>query len=266
MQEPPHRTRPTPTPLEDLTDSVGGPVPARRDEPPRPRGIRPTGAAREAVVARLLRAYVDDRLTMEEYSERLSLAYGARTEDELADLVTDLPEPDPPPAPTPPSPPRPAPSPPRAQHEDQADNDPPSLRGRVRSLAGALAPLMVAVAFFGFSARGVPDNWALMGGTTATVADLGDDNELSVATMMGGAEIDLRGLGPGEEVTIRGATVMGGVNVLVDQNTDVRLSGLRVMGGGDVNDAIDQRTDDAPIVNVRVNTVMGGINVEADGD
>jgi hypothetical protein len=50
-------------------------------------------AEREATVARLSEAAGEGRLILEEFSERMSRAYVARTRGELEELVRDLPEP-----------------------------------------------------------------------------------------------------------------------------------------------------------------------------
>jgi len=57
--------------------------------------IRASDGDREAAVARLNEAVGDGRLTLQEFSERLALAYAARTRGELAPLTADLPATDP---------------------------------------------------------------------------------------------------------------------------------------------------------------------------
>ena len=54
--------------------------------------IRASDAEREQAVVRLRDASVQGRLTLEEFTERMTVAYEARTHDELAALVRDLPE------------------------------------------------------------------------------------------------------------------------------------------------------------------------------
>lgn len=54
-------------------------------------GVRASNAEREAVLLRLSRAMQDGRLTPEEFEERATLAYAARTHAELAALTRDLP-------------------------------------------------------------------------------------------------------------------------------------------------------------------------------
>src|ERR1700759_2830353 len=53
--------------------------------------MRASDAEREAVVGRLNRAAGEGRLTMDEFSGRLELAYAARTRGDLEPLLHDLP-------------------------------------------------------------------------------------------------------------------------------------------------------------------------------
>ncbi len=53
--------------------------------------MRASDAERDAVVARINQAVGDGRLTLDEFSERLELAYAARTRGDLDPLLRDLP-------------------------------------------------------------------------------------------------------------------------------------------------------------------------------
>jgi hypothetical protein len=53
--------------------------------------VRASDAERERSVELLRRHAVDGRLTLEEFAERMSLAYEAKTRDELDELARDLP-------------------------------------------------------------------------------------------------------------------------------------------------------------------------------
>ena len=55
------------------------------------RNVRASDAEREAVVERLRRALSQGRLSIAEFDDRVSVAYAARTQGELADLTRDLP-------------------------------------------------------------------------------------------------------------------------------------------------------------------------------
>jgi DUF1707 SHOCT-like domain/Cell wall-active antibiotics response LiaF, C-terminal len=59
---------------------------------PPARSLRASDADRERVVAVLASAAADGRLTLEEHSQRVTLAYSARTLGELAELTSDLAE------------------------------------------------------------------------------------------------------------------------------------------------------------------------------
>ena len=58
-----------------------------------PPAIRISTAERQAAIAILQAAAVDGRLTLEEYSERVGVAVGARTDQDLHALTVDLPRP-----------------------------------------------------------------------------------------------------------------------------------------------------------------------------
>jgi hypothetical protein len=57
---------------------------------PAPRDLRASDSDRERVVALLSAAAADGRLTLSEHTERVELAYSARTLGELAELTSDL--------------------------------------------------------------------------------------------------------------------------------------------------------------------------------
>lgn len=60
--------------------------------PPEPsRGLRASDAERERVADALRRHHVDGRIDTDELQERLERCYAARTGDELAALLADLP-------------------------------------------------------------------------------------------------------------------------------------------------------------------------------
>jgi uncharacterized protein DUF1707 len=55
------------------------------------RAVRAGDDDRHGTVRQLQRAFGQGRLTVDEFEERVSAAYAARTLGELADLVSDLP-------------------------------------------------------------------------------------------------------------------------------------------------------------------------------
>ena len=256
-----------PVPVPAAAPAPAGGAPTAEPEAAGRRGVRPRTADREAAAVRLREAFVDDRLTLDEYSERLSAVYAAGTDVELEALVADLPEvegavAEEPPAPAQAPPPASAPAP--VERHERHGRGP---RHGWRAFAGPAVAAALALGFVG----GVPDQVAVMGGNEVDAAQIlggGDSGETTVATLMGGSEVDLRGLQPGQEVTIEGAAVMGGVDVVVDPGTQVNLGGFAMMGGRDCEDSVceAQVPEGAPVVNVSVNALMGGVKVTDQPD
>lgn len=56
-------------------------------------GVRASDAERQDIVEALQRHHAAGRLTLAELDERMTAAYAARTRDQLAALLTDLPTP-----------------------------------------------------------------------------------------------------------------------------------------------------------------------------
>ncbi|MBC3841734.1 DUF1707 domain-containing protein [Streptacidiphilus sp. 4-A2] len=80
---------PQPEPQPEPQPGPGSePQPGPRRQP----AVRASDAEREALVERLNAACGEGRLDLEEFSERLELAYAARTRAELDALVEDLPQ------------------------------------------------------------------------------------------------------------------------------------------------------------------------------
>jgi hypothetical protein len=74
-----------------VNTGVGTVLEMRDDGESRPMPILVSDAERERSVALLRVAVGEGRLTLEEFSERVGLAYAARTDQELASLARDLP-------------------------------------------------------------------------------------------------------------------------------------------------------------------------------
>lgn len=62
----------------------------RHDPGPEP-GIRASDAERDSVVGLLKRHFADGRLTLDEFTERMDVAYAARTRGELVTTLRELP-------------------------------------------------------------------------------------------------------------------------------------------------------------------------------
>ncbi|HEU5160301.1 MAG TPA: DUF1707 domain-containing protein [Streptosporangiaceae bacterium] len=161
-----------------------------------PRDLRASDHDRDRVAEVLRHAAGDGRLTLDELEERLSAVYAAKTYGDLEPITRDLPIGAPPAA-------APATAP-----------DAP-FAGRI----GGRPTSSIAIGIMGgFTRRG---GWTVPPVFTAVA-------------FWGGGEIDLREARFAErEVTIRVFAVMGGVNVIVPEHTEVVVRGIGIMGGFD---------------------------------
>ncbi|MGW2397943.1 DUF1707 SHOCT-like domain-containing protein [Kitasatospora sp. NPDC001664] len=210
----------------DLTkrpvDAAPASVPAQA--PVTEAELRASDADRERVAELLRDAYAEGRLTVEEHSERIELAYGAKTLGDLAPLTRDLPAPG---APVSVAKPQPA-----------ADR-PPVLPAR------AEAPTVVAI--FGGAAR--KGRWRV-------------GSHLRAVALFGGVDIDLTdAVFESPEVEIEVFAMFGGVDVKVPENVSLHGSGLGLFGGFDVK---EQTVADpyAPVVRVKGAAIFGGCSAK----
>lgn len=219
-------------------------LPERRTSEGQASDTRASDSEREQIAERLRDAMAEGRLDMEEFDERLGLAYGARTHGELVPLVRDLPEP-----------------------------------GSVRA-AGVAASMSASEA--SSNEAGTSGGWAdkvgrspatsttafgVMGGFTRkgkwTVG-----RRFHATAVMGGGELDLREAQFEDKVTvIRCFTIMGGVQITAPPDLDVEVRGFGFMGGfGEVPDRDDVAhigpSPDSPKVIVTGFALMGGVGVE----
>jgi hypothetical protein len=193
---------------------------AMENLPDRPPAMRASDADRQRVVALLQSACADGRLTIGEFDERSAAAYGARTQDQLAELTRDL---------VPATATGTAPVPP------YAGAPPSSAAPIVAVFSGARrvgrwrpARRETAVAVFGGVELDLRDAelpaggmelsaWAVFGGVDVIVPE-GTHVELSGVAVFGGR--DVRGgegpAGPDPFVLrVHAVAVFGGVNVKV---------------------------------------------------
>ncbi|MFC7494448.1 MULTISPECIES: DUF1707 SHOCT-like domain-containing protein [unclassified Nocardioides] len=90
----------------------------------------------------------------------------------------------------------------------------------------------------------------------------------TVFSLMGGADIDLReAVFTGPEVVITANTLMGGVDVIVNERTKVVVEGMGIMGAFEqARDKVEpQLSDDSPVVRVRGAAIMGAVTVVRKG-
>lgn len=108
---------------------------------------------------------------------------------------------------------------------------------------------------------------AVMSGTSRTgVWEVGPTH--SVFCVMGGVDIDLReAVFTGREVVITANTLMGGIDVIVNERMKVIVEGMGIMGAFEqARDRVEPRIDaDSPVVRVRGAAVMGAVTVVRKG-
>ncbi|CAL9352979.1 putative protein [Streptomyces sp. enrichment culture] len=191
--------------------------------------VRASDAEREQYAEILRRGLAEGRLVMEEFDERLTAVYEARTRAELEPLIRDLPERvDPPAAAAPAGASVPAPATGWA-----------ARIGHRASTRGAFAVLG------GFVRRGA---WTM-------------PRRFRALAFMGGGNIDLREANFEErEVTIRAIAVMGGVSVTVPPEIEVEVRGFGLMGGFDQN-ASRAGAPGAPRVVITGFAFWGGVGI-----
>ncbi len=101
---------------------------------------------------------------------------------------------------------------------------------------------MNIVVFGSFGKRVLPKGWT---------------RETTVA-LLGSGEFDLSGVEPGETPRLTAAAVLGSVKIIVDEGTNIALSGFSLLGSRNVEVA----GGDGPTIHVRGIAILGSVNVE----
>jgi hypothetical protein len=208
-------------------------VDAHSEKPP-PRSV--AKARRDAAIEALSRGFADDHLSMDEFEARVERAIGARTEDELAALLSDLPSAALVPAtPAPQSVPAPIAAPrtraPDPQHDERRQHIVAIMSGAKR--VGAWDPSRHVFAY----------------------------------AVCGGAELDFReaALVPGV-TTVTAVAIMGGIEITVPPGVAVDVEGFALMGGLDhMHERGASDDPDAPRIRVQGFAMMGGVDVSVRG-
>lgn len=195
-----------------------------------PTRLRISDADRHQVAEVLRQAAGEGRLELDELDERLEATYAARTYADLWPITRDLPVP-----------------------------RPPQMPAAQRPLTGPAPGSVPAVRF--------DSSVAVMSGTTRKgVWEVGPTH--SVFCVMGGVDIDLReAVFTGREVVITANTLMGGIDVIVNERTKVIVEGMGIMGAFEqARDKVEPRLDaDSPVVRVRGAAIMGAVTVVRKG-
>jgi hypothetical protein len=199
---------------------------------PDPSRLRVSDEDRHKVAEVLRQAAGEGRIDLDELDERLEATYGAKTYGDLVPITADLPVrmtgslPAPPPS------------------------VPPAVRPAASQPAVPAATYESSMSFMGdCSRRGV---WRVPEQHTAF-------------SMMGSVTLDLREAVFGaNEVTINAVAIMAGIDIIVNQWTQVIVDGVGIMG--DFSQSRDKApaelTAGSPVVRVKGLALMAGVNVQ----
>ena len=81
----------------------------------------------------------------------------------------------------------------------------------------------------------------------------------NVVNFMGGAELDLHDVELSDQVTVVNVyTLMGGFEIRVPNGVDVQISKFAFMGGHEVKLGSEPPPPGAPVIRIRLWTMMGG--------
>ncbi|MGH3278247.1 MAG: DUF1707 SHOCT-like domain-containing protein [Trebonia sp.] len=185
-------------------------------------GVRASDAERDAVVGRLNQAVGEGRLTLDEFSERVELAYAGRTRGDLDPLLRDLPA------------------------EAEAAVPATASGAAVVSAAGQGEATHWSISpIGGIRHRG---RWRVPRHTVAIGILGGVDVDLSEAELAA------------PEVMITKVSVIGGVSVRVPPGMRVEVSNFSILGGRDINLA-GLLAPNAPVLRIRSFSIIGGVRV-----
>jgi hypothetical protein len=85
---------------------------------------------------------------------------------------------------------------------------------------------------------------------------------INAVAIMGGDEIDLREAEiEGGELTLNLVAIMGGSNIYVPDSVDLEVGGFSLMGGHEEIGRELRPRPGAPVIRVRIYTLMGGASV-----
>jgi hypothetical protein len=188
---------------------------------------------RDRTIKALCNHYAKDRLEIDEFEARLDTAHRARSHEELAALLQDLP------APPPARPATASAAPPRA-----------AARPARQDRGAAAAPL-----------RETRTVVAIMSGVERRGAWTPAQRNIVMA-FMGGVELDFRevDLPPGT-TEISAFCLMGGVSVIVPPDLPVDASGIAIMGGFE-HSSPRPAEPDSPVLRITGFCMMGGVEVQ----
>jgi hypothetical protein len=190
--------------------------------------VRASDAERDAAVGRLNQAVGEGRLTMDEFSQRLELAYAALTRGDLEPLLRDLP----------------------ADAGDAA----PATTAVAATTGGA------TVVSGGSQGKDTRWNISPIGGIRHRGRWRVPRHTVAIA-VLGSVDIDL---GEAElaapEVMVTKVSIIGGVSARIPPGMRVEASNFSILGGRDINLG-GPVAPNAPVLRIRSFSIIGGVSV-----
>jgi hypothetical protein len=197
-------------------------------DPPDPQlpELRASDADREHAVDALRRGASEGRLTVDELEQRITTVYAAHTRNELERLIADVsPEP---------------------LGQDAAVAT-PGKGGNLTVKEGPGGDRWVISIMGGHDKHG---RWRLAPRCT-------------VLNIMGGSDIDLNDAELSQPVTeINMYSIMGGGGIRVPHGVEVHVSNFAFMGGNGVELGDEVAPPGAPVIRIRLVSIMGGSDVK----
>jgi len=103
-------------------------------------------------------------------------------------------------------------------------------------------------------------NIAIFGGFSKGMLASGWTRETAVA-VFGGGEFDLTNIVPGPDAQITAFAIFGGIDIVVDEGTQVAMSGFNLFGSR----AADLNVGDGPAMKLRAFSIFGSVHVSTPG-
>lgn len=215
--------------LEPL-EPEGNPASGRQEragvEPTRAVDLRASDSERERAVTLLREAVSDGRLDVDELEERVQAAYRVRTRRELESLIDDV-------------------SP--IGLVDHGPLSGPALASGAVVHGGPAGSRWVVSIMSGHERRG---RWHIA-------------SRCTVLNVMGSCDLDLNDAELSGPVTeLRVYSIMGGGEIRVPDGVDVRVSNIAIMGGNDIRLGEESTPPGAPLIQIRLVSIMGGCAVK----
>jgi Domain of unknown function (DUF1707)/Cell wall-active antibiotics response 4TMS YvqF len=200
-----------------------GSQPPPSPDPPAPLpALRASDAERERAADQLRQAAGEGRLTVDELDERLTRCYAATTVAELSELTVDVVVP---------------------------DHDPVLGSARVPGPTVKPGPGGSGTVISIMSGSDRSGRWRVA-------------ERLKVISIMGGADIDLTQAefaAPVTDITV--FSLMGGADIRVPDGVEVHVTKFALMGGHDVKLSDQVPPRGAPVIRLRMLSIMGGGDV-----